>query len=204
MPYATLAEAFASPIPIKQPTVAPPPVTNQEHAKRVALSEPVGANVPAGTPIEYRKTIPQADASMHAALPPVEETRVVMQAPGPNALATKKPVEPVPNSREPIHLPTSMFAQDDKATPISHIIENFMDKATSFTMPSNQEEWENMLRQILAYGIAKGWVLPQDLIVLFQHGTSRDWNLWLQEMIPYVLLGAFIVFFLNTAYKLFK
>lgn len=205
MPYATLAEAFASPNQLKQPVLPP---SNQEFAKKVALSDPVGANIPAGTPVEWRQSLPQESASMSAGLPKQQSVQAI-HAPGPNALAIQKPMEPVPNSREPIRLPTSMFAEsypDEKSTPIhklQKLVENFTD-GVRIKMPTNQEEWSQMLRKILAFGIENGWVLPQDLVVLFQRGTSRDWNLWLQEMIPYVLIGVFLVFFVNTTAKLFK
>ena len=198
MPYATLAEAFASPIPIKQSDV---PQTHQEYAKHRVLFEPIGANVPQGTPVEWRQTIPQGGASMNAGLPDVQSGNKPIYAPGPNVLAVKKQMEPVPNSSEPLYLPPSVYEEEAPVKQVQDTFENFADM---ITLPGNRDEWSVVLRKILAIGIENGWMIPRDLVVLFQQGgQSKDWNIWLQEMIPYVFVGAFLIFFLNIVYKLF-
>ena len=118
-----------------------------------------------------------------------------------------------------IQLPSSMFAPQGAplnmggSTPIMSIRQQeFIEKQqkpiqsnsiehftlpgtnTTITMPTTKKEWEELMEQLETLGKSRGWSRPKNEMI--------EWQLWLQDTIPYILLGVFIIFLLEGAAKI--
>lgn len=99
-------------------------------------------------------------------------------------------------------LPVSMYSPEGPKlnlggeTPIhqlkQQVKENFVNPG-EMNMPQTKQEWEELLNKLEKYGQMKGWK---------RNSSNMEWQLWLQDMIPYILLGVFVVFILEGAIKL--
>jgi hypothetical protein len=115
----------------------------------------------------------------------------------------------LPLASNPINLPDSLYSPQGKkpvnmggatlirdlplsaTTQEGTIMEGFANQ--SFPMPTSREEWEELLQQLEAFGKKQGWT---------RRSQSMEWQVWLQDMIPYILLGVFVVFVLEGAVRL--
>lgn len=95
---------------------------------------------------------------------------------------TKIVSEPTPNQPE---------LRIQKYTPIIEPVKKTMIEPFVNPMPTKRQEWEELFAQMEQYGKMQGWMKHE-----------RSWTIWFQELIPYVLLGVFIIFLLEGIAKL--
>lgn len=142
-----------------------------------------------GAPIHQKDFRPELNSLVGSSLPPVPLERD----------GSKISLGPI----ETLQLPKQMFSPCGKplnvggSTLISKLpkttVENFTEQTLNIPMPQSKGEWETMIQQLENYGKARGW-----------NRNNFEWQIWLQDMIPYILFGVFVLFVLEGTIRLGK
>lgn len=156
-------------------------------------AQPSQTSIRQSAPVQQPDFRPSLASSIGSSLPPTPFERDQSRIP----LASNPINLPdslySPQGKKPVNMGGATLIRELPSTPYpqQHTIEGFTNQ--SFPMPTSREEWEELLQQLEAFGKKQGWN---------RRSQSMEWQVWLQDMIPYILLGVFVVFVLEGAVRL--